>query len=111
MKYANGNAIIASVIVTARRDRDRPHRDACGRSAACQSVRKLSSVQWWIELRRERVDGPERRDEQRDERRDVDDEEGDDRRREQRERLQPRTAPERAAEAAARSVPVRGSSP
>ena len=29
------------------RDHDRPERDACGRSAPSQSVRKLSSVQLW----------------------------------------------------------------
>jgi len=51
-----------------------------------------------LDLRRERVDGPERRDEQRDERGEIDEREGEQRRREQEQRLRPAVLPEEAGE-------------
>jgi hypothetical protein len=51
-----------------------------------------------LDLRREGIDGPERRDEQRDERSEIDEREREQGRREQQQRLRPAVRPEETGE-------------
>ena len=81
MKYANGNAITASAIVTSAAIVIVRTRDAAVDLVVPERL-VVDGRPVVDELARERVDRPERRDEERDERGDVDREERDRRRRE-----------------------------
>src|SRR5207248_8848701 len=90
---------------------DRPPGDPeVGRIGSREDDAEVVEAPDVLELAREGVDGPERRDEEDAERSDVDDEEPEERRREQRERLHPWPPPEGGGETKAGS-PERGARP